>query len=216
MSRHRTIGVFVLGGAIACAPSRPVVVDGPEVEPTDAGNDAPAAAADAGTLANVDKPACAGAPACERLVFASYERPDGMAVTSVAEGDAICLRAATSSASRVKGRTFRAWLSDSSTSPAMRLVHGQKPYRLVSGAVVAQSWEDLVDGSLRTGVAEDENGSAMTGAVWTNTHADGTAAAPCADYSSTGTAGSTRSTDAQWTDSPKSCREQGHVYCFEE
>jgi hypothetical protein len=44
--------------------------------------------------------------------------------------------------------TYRAWLSDSSSSPATRFTRSLSPYRLVTGAMVAANWDDLTDGQI--------------------------------------------------------------------
>lgn len=41
------------------------------------------------------------------------------------------------------GGTFKAWLSDSTTSARSRLSHGTVPYRLVDGTLIAFDWNDL-------------------------------------------------------------------------
>jgi len=83
--------------------------------------------------------------------------------------------------------TFKAWLSDETTSAADRLTHSTGPYTLVDGStVVAQSWTDLVSGSLRHAINQTEVGAAppsttaMCGtdssAAWTNTYSAGQSA----------------------------------------
>ncbi len=46
------------------------------------------------------------------------------------------------------GFTFKAWLSDSTTTAAARLTHSLGPYLLVNGTPVANNWNGLVSGAL--------------------------------------------------------------------
>lgn len=203
---------------VACVPDRPM--DAPTDDPVVDGGASHGGSGDAAAAGPrvTDSPPCNGKPACDRIVFVSYEGARGDAVASVADADAVCLRSASSSTSLVKGRTFRAWVSDATSSAASRLVHGQGRYRLISGTVIANDWSDLVDGTLRAPINEDENGVAVTGSVWTHTAVDGSYVAGCLEGGqSMGQSGLTRAEDAQWTASPpKRCGERGHVYCFED
>lgn len=86
--------------------------------------------------------------------------------------------------------TYRAWLSELNSSPALRFTHSPSPYRLVTGVMVAASWTDLTDGSIEVPIDVTELGGspsadADAGAhchgppdcttVFTSTAADGTA-----------------------------------------
>lgn len=85
--------------------------------------------------------------------------------------------------------TFKAWLSDSTTSAAQRLTHSAVPYVDVWGRRVANDWYDLTSGTLQEAIKVDEKGYDYTnalgcdpvfqafgvGSVWTNTRWDGTA-----------------------------------------
>jgi hypothetical protein len=74
--------------------------------------------------------------------------------------------------------TYKAWLSDSTSSPDTRFDKGGHPYRLPSGLKLAEDWDDLTDGYLAAFINEYADGvlaPALT-PVWTNTLEDGTAA----------------------------------------
>jgi hypothetical protein len=130
---------------------------------------------------------------------------------------------------------FRAWISDSHSSPAIRFNRSQGPYVLVDAAktVVADNWADLTDGSLQHMINVNENGTTVTGDMstdfdaWTGTLTDGEAAGDnCTDWASAdgshfgvfgcpanGCAG------AQWTIGNMThiaCSEHLRLYCFEQ
>ena len=67
--------------------------------------------------------------------------------------DAIC--AARAQAATLVG-TYKAWLADGNLSPMTRMTHGLGPYQLVTGTAIAQSWTDLVDGTLSVAVNRTE------------------------------------------------------------
>ena len=70
--------------------------------------------------------------------------------------------------------TFKAWLSDSHLSAAMRLAHSTAPYVLVDGTTVAADWTQLTSGMLQHAINEDETGVVpAVASVWTGTLADG-------------------------------------------
>jgi hypothetical protein len=79
--------------------------------------------------------------------------------------------------------TYKAWLSDSQTSAASRLSHSTTPYVLVDGTLVANSWTDLVDGTIQHNINKTESGANPStdgggyegsfAHVWTLTHFDG-------------------------------------------
>ena len=126
---------------------------------------------------------------------------------------------------------FKAWLSSAAGSPASRMNKFPGPYRLTNGQRVAQSWNDLVDGSLSVPIDRDERGLAAAmsficegGEVWSNTTAAGVAASPqdCGGWNSTsGTsnAGNIGFSDQRWTNSgctAVGCFSQLSIYCVEQ
>ena len=56
------------------------------------------------------------------------------------------------------GGTYRAWLSDSSGSPATRFVKSFGPYVRTDGEVIANNWTDLTDGAIAVPISVDESG----------------------------------------------------------
>jgi hypothetical protein len=126
--------------------------------------------------------------------------------------------------------TYKAWLSDATTSPVETFNKSEIPYILIDGTIVAQNWGDLVDGNLLTAINIMEDGG--SGGTWGNnvwTHTTVTAYPastynPCNGWidatnsygSSTGT--SSRN-DTGWTWDPSNgvlCAETKRLYCFEQ
>jgi hypothetical protein len=123
------------------------------------------------------------------------------------------------------GGSYKAWLSNSTTSAASRLTHSTGPYVLVDGTLIANNWADLTDGSIQNQLDRDENNHRFHPDVWTNTDFDGSiynVTDHCADWSSSsslnrGWVGDAVFTDSWWTlydfDS-YGCNEYRNLYCF--
>jgi hypothetical protein len=145
----------------------------------------------------------------------------------VAGADAKCQQEA--DAEGVPG-TFLAWISTSTTSPASRFAKSPYRYELIDGTVIANDWDDLVDGSLQNPInlQLDGNNPAWQYA-WTGTDYDGTSyqGVDCDDWTKTvntdgsyinGGSGTLASTDAYWTFSGATICGivQRALYCFEQ
>ena len=81
------------------------------------------------------------------------------------------------------GGSFRAWLSDQTSSPALHMVHGDDPFIRPDGELVAWDWDDLTDGELEAPISLTEWGDPgpetfiCTGReVWSNTDIHGSVA----------------------------------------
>ena len=112
---------------------------------------------------------CNASPA--RVVFLSsavYKGNLGGALGA----DAKCQSLA--NASRYAGKTFKAWVSDATTSPSARFTkHGQ--FVRPDGVVVAKSWADLTNGDIAAPiVVTEQDVTAPGGFVYSGTSADGT------------------------------------------
>jgi len=128
--------------------------------------------------------------------------------------------------SRNLGGIWNAWLSDSNKSAGARLNHATKAYRTLDGKIVANNWNDLVDGSLDSPINVNEYGNVygIATEVWTGTQADGSSASwsNCNNWTSTlstvgGYRGVANSTDDHWTYGNSPCNNpNGHLYCFEQ
>ena len=141
-----------------------------------------------------------------------------------------CQIAANAGANDVRGRTFKAWVSDSASSPSTRFTQAAVPYRLLNGTTIASNWTDLTDGVLTAAIGLDEQGLPTAGPVWTNTLPSGAvnngSANPgtdsCATWSNPsavsawGGAGGAL-TNSTWTNSGQiSCATTSALYCFEQ
>ena len=141
----------------------------------------------------------------------------------VVGADAICQELACSAG--LPGN-YKAWLSDSSSSPANDFDQGTA-YSLVDGTAIASSFADLTDGSLQNPINKDENGVTITSGilnVWTNTNDDGTrrSSTDCQGWTSSsssfaGTTGNASRKDTTWTFfSNLNCAVSARLYCFQQ
>jgi len=150
------------------------------------------------------------------LVFVTSTHHSG-SLGGLAGADMICQQRA--QAAGLPG-TYQAWLADANSAPATRMTRHLGPYRLVTGAVIAQGWADLTDSMLATRIDRTEGGVQRGGVgcdfmqptcsficaggeVWSNVSGDGTrrATGDCTSWTGTGsgTAGNVSRLDAEWT-----------------
>jgi len=109
----------------------------------------------------------------DRLVFASSVRYQGFTLDGLFGADQRC-RMLAALAKLPNFGTYRAWLSDSTTSAADRMIHSKGRYTLVNGLVVAADWDALVSGTLMTSINTTEDSEESPGScVWTGTFANG-------------------------------------------
>lgn len=128
---------------------------------------------------------------------------------------------------------WKAWLSTGDLAASSRITHSANPYKLVDGKVVANDWNDLVDGTIQNPIIKDELGNVVTnGEVWTNTRSNGgpyygLPIQTCNDWtldsggsnSSVFLSGNAFKTNAEWTnrvDVAWACSNQRRLYCFEQ
>ncbi|MBI2543103.1 MAG: hypothetical protein HYW24_02880 [Candidatus Aenigmarchaeota archaeon] len=123
------------------------------------------------------------------------------------------------------GGTWKAWLSDRTTAATSRLTHFNNPYKLLDGKKIADSWNDLTDGSIANAINLDEKTATQTNKlVWTSTSFNGSIPySPtnrCEDWtlnSAFGDVGSNSRTDSGWTNQGMhECTNINHLYCFEQ
>ncbi len=152
-------------------------------------------------------------------------------------GDILCAQAATN-ANLVTATTWKAWLSDATTSPDQRFTKDMGPYILLNQTLVAAGWMGLSSGTLLHAIDIDENGMPSPAVdVWTGTGPDGKLSAamggdggqntncmnwtsgPSDDFS-TAVLGKSGVTDPTWTETspaPVGCfRTDVHLFCFEQ
>jgi cysteine-rich repeat protein len=181
-------------------------------------------------------------PTCRRdtrYVFVSSLRYAAGAIGSVSFADGECQKMA-----MVAGLpgNYKAWLSNGAVSPATRFSKSLDrayvlPFSVQSGAakLVAESWIDLVDGSLKHEINVTEKGEQLsfgsscetaTQIAWTATSASAgpyDTTTTCEQWSTSvpqkfGVAGLIGSTGDDWTEGcPMArCDLQARIYCFEQ
>jgi len=165
---------------------------------------------------------------CKRVFLSSSAPPSAGRLGSPSAVDTFCQSAADA---KQLGGTWRAWLSDRTTSPKARFTLANVPYRLLDGTTVASSWSTLVGGafggSLAHAINVFEDGTTAPAAVevWTGTWTDGDwyGSSDCNSWAD-GTAaffanvGRSDSTSRGWTAAnAQFCNHTDlHVYCFEQ
>ena len=119
---------------------------------------------------------------------------------------------------------FLAWLSDGQNSPTTRMLPHEESYLLLDGkTVVADTWSDLVDGSLKAGINVDEMGTKIgSERAWTGTTATGEATSPrCVDWTNDtkdfgGLQGLLGAVDSTWTEKVAlACYLKARILCVE-
>jgi len=161
-----------------------------------------------------------------KTVFVSSSTQAGN-LGGLAGGDAICQGLADAAS---LGGTYMAWLSDSTESPATRFVPWDGPYERTDGVRIADSWADLLDGTLAAPISVTETGAVVSGqTVQTGTDSQGfgvvTAPGPyCMDWTSGAGAGvativrgNAGGTGTNWTNGGTAgCANVIRIYCFEQ
>lgn len=146
----------------------------------------------------------------------------------IAGADAICQGLADAVA---LGGTYLAWISDTTGTPADRFMRATVPYVVVGATpedprIIAETWDDLVDGQLTTSILYDERGvfAFSPTDVWTNTQPDGTLTGEfgsCGEWTTAGgTSGAVGNADSlgeTWTrNTTTSCSMYLRLLCFEQ
>ena len=126
-----------------------------------------------------------------------------------------------------------AWVSSSEGSPVERFIQSAVPYRQLDGAEVASDWNDLIDGTLESGILLTETmGAPPKGTTtscmldvafaWSGTQETGVGLpdGDCNDWSDGagyGFAGWVGQTDNEWTVAcMANCLDEATLYCFEQ
>jgi hypothetical protein len=140
----------------------------------------------------------------------------------LAAADEICQQQA--QAANLPG-TYKAWLSDSTSSPNTRFVKSPGPYQLVDGTRVADNYADLTDHALDALIDRTEFGQAVTMPFqcWTYTDSNGSAyggSDHCSNWTSTsgeGHYGMTITTSHNWSNwNSNPCSQAYRLYCFQQ
>jgi Protein of unknown function (DUF1554) len=192
-----------------------------------------------GTLdAGIDAPTASGADSSvtgHKTIFVTSAVYSGN-LGGLAGADSDCQALATAAG---LGGTYKAWLSDGTTTAAARVTHSSGAYVLVDGTVIASNWSVLASGTLQSPIDKTEqNGAPAAGTAsgqacfglacaWTDTNADGTLAQgsySCSNWSSesandNAVLGETTSTSPYWSSFATSsgiCELTAPLYCVEQ
>lgn len=156
---------------------------------------------------------CAGGRCARRVFVTNAIRPGN--VGGVAGADAIC--GAEASAAGLSG-TYLAWISSSTTSPAVRMTRDSRAFARPDGVLIANDWADLTDGNLAAPIERNAAGGTPASAcntnaspVWTATDPTGhSSGASCVDWTNASDMthpGFYYQSDARWT------QVAGNYYC---
>lgn len=166
------------------------------------------------------------APLTERIVFVSSSYHTGN-LGGIEGADNICTNLA-EAAGLYRGYKFKAWLSDSTHSPAADFVRSVVKYVNTMGDQVADDFEDLTDYKLDTPIRYDENGLEPTEQllVWTGTEGNGEFVdieESCSEWTSDttyderGWYGEHGVAEEGWSKfRTTQCTNIGYIYCFEQ
>ena len=163
----------------------------------------------------------------DRLVFVTNKELGPHNIVGLDGADLECRKQALAVGLDAPSGKFKAWLSDSNTSPADRFWRSSGRYVLITGEVVAESWDDLTDGTLAHGIDRNPDGALFyERPVWTATAPDGQSLGDgnhCQNWSTNdadtfGRIGASGYTDALWSvlDDLIICGVGAALYCFEQ
>jgi hypothetical protein len=155
-----------------------------------------------------------------RTVFATSATFNGN-FGGLAGADAACQTAASNA--NLLG-SYKAWLSDGTSSPATRFFHSNVPYLLVNSTQVAPNWAGLIDGTLDAPINVDENGASQAFFAWTGTLANGTSSPDnCNAWTASSNGihtefGNTGASNSDWTiiNGNAGCGNLFPLYCFQQ
>ena len=161
----------------------------------------------------------------DSIVFITSELYKGYALEGLDGADQRC-RSLAAKANLQGFETFRAWLSVPATAAADRLLHSRGRYILTNGIVVAQDWDELTSGALKSPIVVDENSQTKEGYAWTGTLANGQPAMDsefCGEWKETmgflifGGEGRSLAVDSGWSFFDQGgCDENNSLYCVQQ
>ncbi len=169
----------------------------------------------------IDDDGCTNSCDIDRLIFVTEDWWGGAELGGIGTAGTRCWARA-DAAGHPRPMAFQAWLSDGEKSP-LDYHHGDGRYVLSTGQVVAENWEDLVDGELAHAIDRSAKGLLVEGLVWTATAPDGSSYPDgnCGGWKDAedelGLHGWSDLTDGGWTRYLEGvpCDSAGHLYCIE-
>jgi len=164
-----------------------------------------------------------------RIVFVTQDTHNGN-LGGLEGADTICNEAANDA--NLPGNYY-AWLSTSDSSPSERFEPTNRSFVMPNNVMVANNWDDLIDGMLITGIGVDQFGGPVevaigcsSGYVWSATTTSGelNGIHHCLNWTTfspsfEGHTGIPGLPDATWTESPclpQGCAANMHLYCFQQ
>ena len=164
-------------------------------------------------------------PDTPKYIFVSSKAYKGD-LGGLSGADATCKSLAdNSTVADLHNKTWKAWLSDSSTSAESRLTHSTTSYKLPNNTLVANNWNDLIDGSLSHQININENSGTNGEIVWTNSTMSGSIFSTtntCSNWTLESSSlqsrtGDSTAKDKTWTDyNTNSCNIAFRLYCIEQ
>lgn len=156
----------------------------------------------------------------KRVVFATSQTFDGN-LGGIAGADAKCMAAA-AAVPALASKTFRAWVSTASSSPAATFT-SDGSFVTVDGAVIGDSFNNVREGTLMSTITT-ETGASVSVNVWTGTDENGfnVSGEDCngwtdATASYQGQRGNTDFLQYYWSSNDwKDCDHHSALYCFEQ
>lgn len=159
-----------------------------------------------------------------RVVFVTSVRYNGD-LGGPEGADQICQTLA-AQGGRANPQTFRAWVSSGAAAPLDWPVDTMMRYQLPTGMIVADDWDALTSGQLKTSINQTESetslGDGDNASVWTGTLADGSKAPwTCNGWTSDtqgvgGRSGLATLPSKGWTDTiDQKCSSLARLYCVE-
>jgi hypothetical protein len=164
-----------------------------------------------------------GSCTASRRVFVSNERFTGnLGGTSGADNS--CQSIANGAQ---LGGSWKAWVSDGTTSPSMRFTQAPVGYRLLDGTLLAANWTSLVGGALLHGIdVTEQHATVGDSQVWTGTLSTGVAIGTnvCNGFTSSANGaaqavvGDTTRTDIGWSNATSQACDSNtlRIYCVEQ
>jgi cysteine-rich repeat protein len=159
-----------------------------------------------------------------KLVFLTSTSYNGN-LGGLAGGDAKCQSLATAAA--LPGQ-YKAWLSNNTNTPQSRFTKSTTGYALTNGLEVAQTWADLVDGTIDTPININQSKTMVGQAdVWTGTDENGQSLEEdCSGWTAggglgvIGYEGRNNATNSSWTVTglfnASNCSTMQRLYCFQQ
>jgi len=161
-----------------------------------------------------------------RLVFVTSKSYTGAIGLGGVDGANDACNTVVMEAGLANAGNFRAWISDSEMSPSKWDPPPEGPFVLANATTVAETWADLVDGSLAAKINIHETGSALSELphfAWTGTSPAGKVlASTCVGWTNgtknkLGIQGHLLATDGKWSNAESvPCWGTGRLICVEQ